>query len=98
MPENQLRDIIISTVFGSATRALYNYKNKLSLKNIILNLLLSIMTIFPAYLLVCQFELNSYHAMIIGYCFGILGERIIIYIMKKHEVIFDSIIFKRMND
>ena len=92
---SKIKGFIIAGLLGSLTRSIHcMYKGEKSNKQIILGFILGILMLIPAFLIKQTFDLESDVSLFLGYIFGMLGERIIEYVLTKNEKILDTFINK----
>ena len=89
-------DIVIASLIGSLTSYFVSLKrNRIqTLKDTLIHFGIGITTIFPAYIASKFFQLDPTSAMVVGYVFGILGERIVDYIYQQQNGLFDALLTK----
>lgn len=90
----EIKTFVIANLIGGFTRVIYSFSKGKPLRIIALNFLLSVLTLFPAYIIVMALNLSSIYALAIGYMFGIIGEKFVEYILNKYELFIDLTIKK----
>lgn len=93
-------EIVTASLTGSFTSYLVSLKrNRINnLKDTILHFGIGFTTIFPAWVASKYLNLDPTSSMVVGYIFGILGERIIDYIYQQQNKVFDILTIKRKNE
>lgn len=94
MPEKQhLWDMVFAGIAGSVTSYLVNLqKDRVkTLRDTVLHFAVGAATIFPAWLAAEYLALDSLTAMIVGYVFGVLGDKIIAEIYRQQSAFFDAL-------
>lgn len=97
MDQQGIIDLITASLTGSLTSYFVSLKrNRIrNLKDTLIHFGIGITTIFPAYIASKFFQLDPTTAMVVGYVFGILGERIVDYIYQQQNGLFDVMLIKK---
>lgn len=97
MDQQGIIDLITASLTGSLTSYFVSLKrNRIrNLKDTLIHFGIGITTIFPAYIASKFFQLDPTAAMVVGYVFGILGERIVDYIYQQQNGLFDVMLIKK---
>lgn len=94
MDHQGIVEIFLSSLTGSFTSYFVSLKrNRIkSIKDTVLHFGIGFTTIFPAWIASKYLNLDPTSSMVVGYVFGILGERIVDYIYQQQNKMFDVLL------
>lgn len=94
MEKQGIIDVVTASVAGSVTSYLVSVKRKKirTLFDTLMHFGIGISTIFPAYFLSSYANLDTTSAMLVGYIFGVLGDRVVDYIYDKQNIMFNTFV------
>jgi hypothetical protein len=100
MQNQGLVEIVTASLTGSLTSYFVSLKrNRIkTIKDTILHFGIGFTTIFPAWVASKYLNLDPTSSMVVGYVFGILGERIVDYIYQQQNKMFDVLLIKGKNE
>ncbi|MEI7748230.1 MAG: hypothetical protein WCI81_04055 [Chlorobiaceae bacterium] len=100
MERNDFFGLLASGVIGALTNILHAlYQKTLTgRRELLIRLGVSLLAIFPAYLLVEYFKIERNLAFIVGYIAGTLGDRVISEIYRRERDIFNYFVGKPENN
>lgn len=91
MERNDFFGLIASGMIGALTNvahALYK-RTCVSRRELLIRLIVSMLAIFPSYLLIEYMDIERDLAFIVGYLAGVLGDRVISEIYRREKEIFN---------
>lgn len=97
MDHQGIVDIVTASFIGSLTSYFVSLKrNRINtFKDTLIHFGIGITTIFPAWIASKYLHLDPTSSMVVGYIFGVLGERIVDYIYQQQNGLFDVLLTKK---